>query len=250
MKKYNYFLTGMLALFVCISSCSKDEPVGPASTDNSKLTKSGAQSYSDYQTLPLPAVSTTSVPQLPQTNEAALQFFTDRPTFKSACPGQRDAEDFEGSQVPPGTVVSFTGSLNTTSNNGIYETGAIIPGISLAGISNDAIAVLTTGFIGVASTVVGPNFFADNLEITFGDDEIDAVGIDLLDPIFGPSTLNINIYAPDGTLLGSTVATTGTSVPTFWGVRSSTPIGRICFDDAVSGSAAQLVDNLSADQCR
>jgi len=52
-------------MFVWISSCSKEEPVGPTSTENSKLTKSGAQAYSDYQNLPLPNVSTASVSQLP-----------------------------------------------------------------------------------------------------------------------------------------------------------------------------------------
>lgn len=249
MKRNACFITVLLVLFVWISSCSKEEPVGPTSTDSSKLTKSGAQAYSDYQNLPLPSVNNTSVPQLPQTNTSAAQFFTNRATFKAECPGQRDAEDFEGSLLPPNAVGFFAGPLNTFTNNAVYAAGAIKPGISLRGIGNDQIAVLTAGFVGVPSTDVGPNFFADNLEITFGHDRVNAVGFDLLDPLFGPSAVTINVFALDGTLIASTAAVTGTSVPTFLGVRTDRPIGRICIDDVVSGSVAQLVDNLSADQC-
>ena len=245
MKKNTYFLTVLLVMFVCISSCSKEEPVGPTSTDNSKLTKSSG-SYTDANLLP---TASAPVSQLPQTNTSAAQFFTNRATFKAECPGQRDAEDFEGSLLPPGSVAAFTGPLNTFTNNAVYPAGAIKPGISLRGVGNDQIAVLTVGFIGVPSTDVGPNFFVDNLEITFGHDRVNAVGFDLLDPIFGPSAVTISVFALDGSLLGSTAAVTGTSVPTFLGVRTDRPIGRIDIDDVVSGSVAKIVDNLSADQC-
>lgn len=244
MKRNNYFLTVLLVMFVWISSCSKEEPVGPTSTDNTKLTKSSG-AWTDGNLLP---TASAPVSQLPQTNTSAAQFFTNRATFKAECPGQRDAEWFEGSLLPANSVGVVLGSLNTSTNDPNYPAGAIKPGISLRGVGNDQIAVLTVGFAGVPSTVVGPNFFADNLEITFGHDRVNAVGLDLLDP-FGASTLNINIFALDGTLIASTTATTGTSVPTFWGVRTTRPIGRICFDDVSPGSSAQLVDNLSADQC-
>ncbi len=244
MKSNNYFLTVLLALFVCISSCSKEEPVGPTSTESSKLTKSGG-AYTDGNLLP---TASAPVSQLPQTNTSAAQFFTNRATFKAECPGQRDAEDFEGSLLPPNAVGFFAGPLNTFTNNAVYAAGAIKPGISLRAVGNDQIAVLTVGVLGVTSTVVGPNFFADNLEITFGHDRVNAIGFDLLDPLFGPSAVTINVFALDGALIASTAAVTGTSVPTFLGVRTTRPIGRIDIDDVVSG-VAQLVDNLSADQC-
>ena len=245
MKKNTYFLTVMLVMFVWISSCSKEEPVGPTSTDNTKLTKSSG-AWTDGNLLP---TASAPVSQLPQTNTSAAQFFTNRATFKAECPGQRDAEWFEGSLLPANSVGVVLGSLNTSTNDPNYPAGAIKPGISLRGVGNDQIAVLTVGFLGVPSTDVGPNFFTDNLEITFGHDRVNAVGFDLLDPLFGPSAVTITVFALDGALIATTAAVTGTSAPTFLGVRTAKAIGRICIDDVVSGSVAQIVDNLSADQC-
>lgn len=170
---------------------------------------------------------------------AQLTYYQNRPTFDGAFPGL-PVEGFELSLVPPGQQRACAGPFNSQTQNLCFGQGGILDGISLDAIQvqgDGQMAVFTNGFFGLASDAVGANTPFDELEISFPDAEVFAVGMDLLSPITGAFTVNIDIYGPgENNVLDETEATTGAAQGVFWGVSSdSEPITRIVF--RVAGSS-------------
>lgn len=162
--------------------------------------------------------------QNPSAPTATLVFYTDRAVFQADNPGLT-FEDFSATNVPPNSVGSCPGPFNSATNNACFSTGAIVDGISLDSTPSSDNVVLTPPFLGVTCVAVGPNFFADDAELTFtGPDDVFAFGADIWGP-FGPVPVDISIYGASG-LLG-TDSFVGGNPGAFWGVASDEAITRI-----------------------
>ena len=110
------------------------------------------------------------------TANATVTFYTDRTSFDAAAPGL-PVEDFTTSKLGPNSVDSCTGAFNSFTNNDCYATGDILAGISVLAIGNDEMAVVTIGFLGVPSDMIGPNFFVDETQINLAN--ANAIGFDI-----------------------------------------------------------------------
>lgn len=167
-----------------------------------------------------------------------LTIYTSRPTFDADNPGL-PVEDFEGNILPPNNVTACPPPLNASTNDPCFSPGGVLPGIELnigPNAGSGLYVVLTQGFLGVASDVVGPNTFVEHAWWTF-DPPVDAVGMDFVWPL-GAGTVNIEVRDAGGAVIG----TDSQASPTFWGVASTVPIGQIRIDD---GGAGDLYDNIA-----
>ncbi|NIM49029.1 MAG: hypothetical protein GTO22_07190 [Gemmatimonadales bacterium] len=237
--------TGLLVALAGVALVGCEAPVQPPGEGPAD------QSFTGYarrgidvppETSAGPSISLSSQSIALSSSSTVLTFFTDRTAFQAAVPGL-PVEDWEGSNVPANSVQSCAGPFNSATNNACYSTGAILDGISAEAIGAGEMVVLTTGFLGVSSTVVGPNFFADDTDIKFPNNNVSAVGMDLLDP-FGPATLDVEIFGPGDVSLGTTSVTTGTSSGVFWGVASDSVITSIRFDQT-AGGGGELFDDVA-----
>ncbi len=169
-----------------------------------------------------------------------LDYYTDRAAFDIDAPGLPTEDFTESSPDPP--AVPWEGPINNQTDNGFYRPGDLIDGFSIDCIPDpDRMVVLTKGFLGVESTCVGPNTFADDTNITFPTDNVTAVGMELLCPL-GAETVDIEIFGLDGVSLGTTTHLTGTTAGTFWGVISDDIITKIII--VGPGYTGEMVDNL------
>ena len=184
------------------------------------------------------------VAEVVQVGADSLTFFNDPDTFIASCP-TLPLEDFENTNVPANTVASCSTSINSSTNDACYAPSALIDGFTLTSISGN-LAVLTPNAFGVTSVVAGPDSFAANSEITFFDNNVTGVGVDLLTGVPLPSgTIDIEIFALGDVFLGMiTVPLTGPPGQ-FFGVESDQPIERIAF----SGGNGELFDNLEFGPC-
>ena len=153
-------------------------------------------------------------------------FYADRAVFDADAPGL-PIEDFENTLVPPNSVLSCDGPFNSATNDACFAPGAILPGISLDNtVAGQQMVVLTAGFLGATSVTVGPNTFTDELDITFPDGGISAVGLDLQMDVAG--NVDITVFGIGGVEIGSqTVAVSTIGDPVFWGVVAGEPIESI-----------------------
>lgn len=167
-------------------------------------------------------------------------YYPDRASFDIAHPTQ-SCEDFEGSTVAAGDVQTFPAPLNSSTNNGIFPAGSIVPGLELRiANGNGEIAVLGDGFFGSPTTTVGPNQFLDNLEITFSPARA-AIGFDLFS-FTGSNNITVDLYdSADNLIEQSVVAAQDTA--TFFGFSSTVEVGRIVFS-IPEGDVGETVDNV------
>jgi hypothetical protein len=179
-----------------------------------------------------------------QVGAGSLTFFDDPDTFSASCP-TLPLEDFENTNAPANTVVQCSTSINSSTNDACYAPGALIDGFTLTSIPG-YLVVLTPNFFGVTSVVAGPNVFADDSEITFSNNDVTGVGVDLLTGVpFPGGTIDVEIFALGNVFLGMiTVPLTGPPGQ-FFGVGSDQPIERIAF----SGGYGELFDNLEFGAC-
>jgi len=192
-----------------------------------------------YCLLALALLAFLSVPA-----RADLVTFNNRPAFNAAAPGL-PVETFESSSVPPAGVQTCNGPVSSTMDGGCFPVGGLLPGVvyNASVPTQPNLVVLGAGFSGVgnASRVLGPNRFADTLNLTFANSN--AVGFDVF---AGPRGGNvaISVFDPGNVLLGtfSVFAPVG---GTFFGVISTTSnIGRINVA-SLSTTPGELVDNVA-----
>lgn len=241
---------GALALLLLFTSCSNDNSAELTAPTAPKLavTQGSAQSYSDYQGVAAPPISNVTFAETPITVKVQgdLTVYSTRSSFQLDC--DRDLANFEGSNLPNGSVGVVLGALNSETDDAIYSAGTITEGVSLSALLPEQTVVLTKGFLGVHSTVVGPNFFSADLFLQFPPKEVNAVGMELLGPL-GATTMDIYILAGNNVILGVFTVTSGTTIGNFFGVYSPVvPIRRILVHqlDAIGG---ELVDNVSFGFC-
>lgn len=182
----------------------------------------------------------------PTTNFGGLAFYTDRGTFQGDCGQPLALEDFSNTLVPPNGVLGCEpGPLNSATNNSCFATGGVIDGFTLSSsIPAEDLVVLTPPFLGVADVSVGPNTFGDDSEIAFSP-AVDAVGLDFVGPLAN-FTVDIEIFDAADNSLGTTTSPAGLPA-SFWGVTSTTPIGRIAVTEALGNG--ELYSNLEFGTC-
>ncbi|MDX1547454.1 MAG: hypothetical protein R3247_10725, partial [Rhodothermales bacterium] len=207
-----------------------------------------AQTFEDAARLGLQPTPTPLVVEQPPAvyKNAALTFYTNRATFEATFPDLTE-EDFEGAKTPPNNVCSDLTPLNSSTNDACYGPGAIVDGFefNIDGNAGPPIdyALLTTGFFGAPSNVVGPNTFLDNAILDFtGADPVFAAGFNAT-CIFNPGPITVEVFGPGGSL-GSTTFTCPSSFPgAFVGVSSDADeIVSIEFSN--SGAAAEVLDDI------
>ena len=172
---------------------------------------------------------------------AILDYYTDRPTFDTAAPGL-PVEDFENHLIGPNAVQAAPGPWNTATNNVVYAPGGLMPGFSLDATPGDVV-LLSTGFMGLPSSIAGPNTFADDTVITFPGNDVNTVGLELYAPMGVALTVDIEIFGIGAVSLGTTTTTTGILVGEFWGVKSNEIITEIVLHDTTDGG--ELIDDLA-----
>lgn len=180
-----------------------------------------------------------------QSLEDGSAFYYNRHEFENEFEGRLAREDFSGSNFPASSVGSCAGSIDqATGGNGCYPVRReILRNISVDNTNNfndpAGMAVLTDGFFGVSSTVVGPNFFSDNTRINFGIQGVNAAGFDLIDP-FGDSQFTLIIFQSGEFVTSRRVS------PGFIGFITERSILQVTIVSS-SGTGAELIDNFTYD---
>jgi len=235
----------ILAMLLWVVSCGRENSIELTSpeTTTSHLGKAGGQAYSDYEDGAAPEGS--GVSEAPITVQGNLQVYTSRASFEC----DLTSTDFEGSKLPPFSV-GVCGPLSSAANE-CYAAGTIPDGILLTALLPgvpEQMAVLTEGFLGLSNTAVGPNFFSADLVMSFSSGDVNAVGMEILDP-FGPTTVNLYVFGPNKTLLGIVTVTSGRTNGKFIALFSPfSPITNINFDQ-LDSFGGELVDNVSFGSC-
>lgn len=211
-----------------------------------------AQSYIDLNLgMPAPPLpSGETVISSSTASTPSLVFFTNRLAFNGiCCPTLLALEDFEQTNIGPNSIVACPGPFNSTTNDACFSTGAILNGISIDSIPASGemgeMVVITPFVFGVTSSVVGPNYFSHDTEILFPNNDVKAVGMDILAPLAPGTTVSIQIFGIGDTLLGVTTATALSPPGAFWGVISNQIITRI----TLSGALGELIGNVAFGLC-
>lgn len=180
--------------------------------------------------------------------KGTLTIFTVRATFQAAFPGL-PLEDFEEGNATPGGFSVCDSPLDA----GGDAACGFAPGDILAGITfqdnpgPDLGSLILLG----ATTSLNPsqaliaNTFADSFDILF-DPPVNAAGMDLHStPAPGsgpPDILAIQVFDVNDVLIGSDPTAAASGPGNFWGVSSTTPIGRISM--LSTNAQAEGVDNI------
>src|SRR5262245_19700210 len=152
----------------------------------------------------------------------ALIFTTSRSAFTAQNPGL-PTETFESARVAAGRFAIISGPVNSTTNNGVFLPGDLLPGFSIASVGTNTDLVVTgIGTTPGATKTVGVATFSNSMDITFSP-AVTAVGTDLLTSvgpgIVGSGIFDISIFGTSGLLGTTTAAVSG--VNTFFGVVST-----------------------------
>jgi len=176
-------------------------------------------------------------------SEAGLIVFSDRSSFDAAAPGL-PIEDFEEASIGAMEVAGIPAPLDSTSNNGYFLPGDILPGIQFhtnTTHNNDELALLGPGYAGSPSKLIVANYFTDAFYVVLSPG-VHAIGFDV-HSFMGGGMAGIEVYDPDGFVLGTYDWAAGPA-GTFWGaISDSEPIGSVRIFDA--GGGAEGVDNVA-----
>lgn len=177
-------------------------------------------------------------------------FFDNQNSFNNSC-SEVALEDFEDTNLLPNSSSGCTGPFNSFTDNDCYSPGALIPGFSINAIDpqNPAIPLVTktpssSGFTNVG---VGPNFFVDDLEITFNGLVL-GTGL-VLTTSQNDKTLQVRVFGEGNGLLGTTTVNVVNPIGTFLGVLASEPISRIEVDEIGATIGGEFLYELSFGSC-
>src|SRR4051812_26260709 len=117
----------------------------------------------------------------PRAAKASVIFFTSRAAFNAAAPGL-PVENFEEALVAAADIALMPNPLDQFTNNAIFHTGDILPGLRIA--SSDpaaALAIAGAGFSGIVpSKSVFGNTPGNGLVAAFFNLDVTAAGLDVL----------------------------------------------------------------------
>jgi hypothetical protein len=180
---------------------------------------------------------------------AQVTFFTnDQAGFDAAVAGASPLgvlEDFENNDFPDGQVTLIIGPLQGGVPNGPFFEGLRNENLAVRAVDpagNDAvdIALLTEGFIGPHTDLVGADLFANATQLE-SDVDLFAIEFDIYSFTGGNST-DFEVYNSNGDLIGS--GSGPMNEPSHYGIVSEN--GDIAVVRIIENNAAgELVDNIS-----
>lgn len=149
-------------------------------------------------------------------------------------------EDFENNDWPDNDVTAFPAPLVGGVANGPFPEGLRNMNLLIDTGDGGDLVLLTDGFVGAVTDVVGANTFADSTNLHFLDDDKTGIGFDLVDLSLG-GMADISIYDVNDALIIS-IEWPSPFTPQFFGVWSDVPIGRI--NIAAQNGGGELLDNI------
>lgn len=174
---------------------------------------------------------------------AALVFSATRAAFDAAYPGL-PTETFEEARVGVGGAAATGSPLSSATNNAIFHTGEILPGVSISASlfgSPDMLAL--NNLTGPTTKIVGNNA-DDELNLAFSP-SVAAVAMNLFINWSTTLPVNVSIYGASG-LLGTTAINATMSASGFLGVGSnSVPITSIRLQGGGTAVRQVWIDNVS-----
>jgi len=160
---------------------------------------------------------------------AQVTFTDDEAAFFALNPNLA-VQDFGSGNAGPGSVVSCSQILNEDTNDACFSPGDILPGIEFAA-PLEVLAIVGQGFGSNPFIVLIPVFSGDSMDITFPDNTVNAVGMDLGCLLEGPGACSNNVlvrvYGAGDELIGSRLVAVTDFFDSFLGIRSAEPITRI-----------------------
>ena len=253
------FALPILLLFVFTGCTDTSTPTALEASSSTQSTEDVATSYTSLMEQGTSVAGVASpATEFPAKEKITVPTIDGRPAFyidreewrKSLSKTLRIAtEDFEGSNFRDFSVGTCPGPVvQATGGNGCFPGRREI--LKIVNVDNVAdfydpfgLAVLTPGFLGLSSTVVGPNFFSDDLIIRFRESGVQYVGFDLIDPL-GGSQYDVLVYGQFG-LIRSFVANPG-----FIGINERSSIFLIQVISRGPGPGGELIDNFTFNYVR
>ncbi|NES76769.1 MULTISPECIES: PEP-CTERM sorting domain-containing protein [unclassified Okeania] len=168
----------------------------------------------------------------------AFTLFSDRAAFDAATPSLT-LEDFEDNGLADDSVFLFPVLNNATAP-------WIEPGLEFSSIgpATTGMVLLTEGFFGAPSDLIGPNAFVNdlNFELSFTD-PINAVGFDLFG-LANPGETTVTILGTSGEITSRVVP--ANLVGTFFGIFApGESITAIQFSNSNPEGLGELIDNVA-----
>lgn len=187
---------------------------------------------------------------------APMELFADQEIFNNTC-RTLAVEDFEDTNAPPNLLANCPNPFNSMTNNECFSEGALIPGFNITAegpimFIPGALVVVTPNTATLINVAVGSTEDTSNTNISFDDDNVNAVGMllavtDITTPINAP--FDIEIYGSEDVLLGTTTVDVFGVSGTFLGIRSpEQPISRVEIV-GLEDRAFELIYELSFGSC-
>lgn len=176
-----------------------------------------------------------------------IEIFDDRDTFRNFNRSEgktpKGIEDYEENTLPPSSVIAIPAPLESGVPNVNFPNGLTgLANMSLTTSTGRPLALLTTGFLGITSDMIGANFFADFTIVSFTDDDKTGVGLDVGN-VIGDPTGRIRVFSVGGaSLFDGAWPFPGPPGMAFFGIWSSDPIGRIEVEG--DNGAGEMTDNI------
>lgn len=156
--------------------------------------------------------------------------FTDNEAAFFALNPNLAVQDFGSGNAGPGSVVSCSQILNEDTNDACFSPGDILPGIEFAA-PLEVLAIVGQGFSNNPFIILIPVFSGDSMDITFPDNTVNAVGMDLGCILEGPGACSNNVlvrvYGEGDELIGTRLVAVTDFFDSFLGIQSAEPITRI-----------------------
>ena len=179
-----------------------------------------------FNTMLLVVLSVTAFSVSPVT--AQVFFSDDEAEFLVRNPNLA-LQDFESGMVPPVNLTVCSVLVNGNTNDDCFVPGDILPGIEFMA-TEGPMAIFGPGTINNPFIVLTALDGGADFSIMFPGNTVNVAGVDLGcftgvgNP---PCDVTVNVFGPNGNLIGSTIVTASNMVDAFLGVESVLPISRI-----------------------
>ena len=246
MKKFVYFL------FACVLILAFNLPSYAqlkSLKDASKLSKVELQKLKAEIRLKNESSVLSKTPSI-QKVYAGVTFFTDRDVFNSTVPGLT-LEDFSAADSRlGGDAYWWTGALDKNTNNDIFHTGDIVPGVSIhpsydwlssplnptpGEYTNENMSALGPApnywDYGNPHTIVGTSYFVDKTTIEFMP-AVTAASFDIY-PYWSGNFDEVTLFDTRGNVIAVDSKAPSSFWGGFFGVISNTPIAKITVHDPI-----------------
>lgn len=152
------------------------------------------------------SICVVSLGQLASEAQAGLIYYNSQASF-DASGAVVSTQTFASANVNQGQIQVMGNTLNSATNNGIFSTGSILPGLSLYASGNNPgsdLAIVGVGFNNYANKSVFSNFNNQTLNIAFSSG-MTAASLGLLS-YANVNNIDIFVYNTANVLIGTTTA--------------------------------------------